>query len=221
MRDDLSRRDLEVDVCRGLPFAAGRLAEFVFDVVLLDQRVPPGGLELARSVRLADPRVGIVMLGADWDPVERLLALEEICDDCVSGSDDLTEVAARLRAVARRTRSARGPIDLSWGPLRVDLLRGRASAGGSELNLQPLQLRMLAFLVQNAERLISHEQLRAQVFRVAQAKHSTGIARQVCLLRASLGPLRGLIRTVRGGYILGGPPARADLRNGAGRSEGV
>jgi DNA-binding response OmpR family regulator len=99
------------------------------------------------------------------------------------------------------------PGELTWGPLRVDLVRGVARAGDAEMELQPLQLRLLAFLMLNAEATVTREDLRVNLFKAAQDRRSTGIARQISVLRDRLGEYSSLIATERGGYAL--RPARA------------
>jgi DNA-binding response OmpR family regulator len=94
------------------------------------------------------------------------------------------------------------PGQLSWGPLSIDLVRGVVWGNRRELALQPLQIRILAFLMLNAGRVVTCEELRSDVFRAAQAPRSSGIARQICVLRSRLGPFGSLVTTEPGGYAL-------------------
>jgi DNA-binding response OmpR family regulator len=110
-----------------------------------------------------------------------------------SGTSHRSDVAIELRTA---------PGELAWGPLRVDLIRGLAQAGELELRLQSLQLRILALLMLHAGEVVRSEQLRRDIFRAAQAPRSTGIARQISVLRARLGPFARFIATERGGYAL-------------------
>lgn len=103
----------------------------------------------------------------------------------------------------QRTSAAFTHGELAWGPLRVDLVRGFANLGEVEVAMQPLQLRILAFLLMRAECIVTCEDLRRNVFRVAQAPGSTSIARQICVLRSQLGPFAGLLTTEPGGYAIG------------------
>jgi len=98
-------------------------------------------------------------------------------------------------------------VDVGVGSIRVDLVRALASLDGEELLLQPLQLRMLAFFLKNVGQVISRQVLRDTLFRVAQAPDSTGVARQVCLLRRNLGELGHCLSTVPGGYCMLLPPS--------------
>jgi DNA-binding response OmpR family regulator len=94
------------------------------------------------------------------------------------------------------------PGALTWGPLHVDLVRGVAHVAGGALELQTLQLRILAFLMLRDGAVVTREELRVNLFRAAQAPNSTGITRQVSVLRARLGRFAFLVATERGGYAL-------------------
>lgn len=87
------------------------------------------------------------------------------------------------------------------GNLEIDLLGMAANIGGDVMQLQPLQVRILALLALEPGRTVSDFELQKRVFRAAQAEGSTNIARQISLLRSALGQYRRHLRTVRGvGY---------------------
>lgn len=111
-----------------------------------------------------------------------------------------------------RPKLEAAPGALAWGPLHVDLVRGVARVEGGELELQTLQLRILAFLMLRAGAIVTREELRVNLFRASQAPRSTGIARQVSVLRARLGRFACLIATERGGYTLRYPHPRPPRR---------
>ena len=91
---------------------------------------------------------------------------------------------------------------VSFGPLHVDLVGGSVAAAGRDLGLQPLQLRLLALLLQNTGEVVTCEDLRQRVFKTAQQSGSTNIARHVSVLRSQLGEFRHMVVTERGGYSL-------------------
>jgi two-component system OmpR family response regulator len=157
--------------------------------------------DLGLALRMRRPDIGIVLLGPAWEPAERRAALSRFADDCLADDSAIEDLVARLEALARRTiaaESARGVVH--WGPLRIDFVAGLAELNEQDLALQPLQLRILGYLIRHAGRVITREELRRSVFRATQARRSSSIARQISVLRKALGPLGGLIATVRGGY---------------------
>ena len=126
-------------------------------------------------------------------------------DECLLDDANTQEVEVRLRALARRSAWTSGHACFAqWGPLRLDFAAGLAEVDGREIVLQPLELRILGYLVRRGGRIVSCEELQRCVFRAAQAPHSTSIARQVSMLRKKMGVRRALIVTVPGGYQLDG-----------------
>jgi DNA-binding response OmpR family regulator len=118
------------------------------------------------------------------------------------------------QAPPRRASELTIPGVLKAGPIAVDLIGGVALVGDDVVELQPLQLRILGLLVARAGHVVTHEELRASVFRAHQLAESTSIARQICVLRTRLGNLRRHIVTERDGYSL-----RSELRAGAVRGD--
>ena len=89
------------------------------------------------------------------------------------------------------------------GIASVNLIGGFAQIGAALVELPPLQLRILAFLIAHAGRRVTREELRRAVFRVSQGRKCKSVPRHISLLRAKLGSARALIRTVPGGYSFG------------------
>jgi DNA-binding response OmpR family regulator len=79
---------------------------------------------------------------------------------------------------------------------------GFVEVDGAEVPLQPIPLRILGYFIQNAGEVVTRDELRRLLFRVAQAGRSTGIPRQICVLRRQLGPFGSAIQSARGGYRL-------------------
>jgi DNA-binding response OmpR family regulator len=143
------------------------------------------------------------MLDSAWDPLERRSALEGYADECLAEDGEPEELAARLTALCRRVlRPAKPSCSLSCGPLRLDFVGGFVEIDGTEVPLQPLQLRILGYFMQNVGEIVTRDALRRLVFRVAQAGRSTSIPRQICVLRRQLGPFGAAIQSVGGGYRL-------------------
>jgi two-component system phosphate regulon response regulator OmpR len=102
----LGRRGLDVRRAEDAASLRQQLAERPADLVLLDISMPgEDGLALARALR-AESDIGIVMLTAAGDVVDRVVGLEVGADDYIAKPVDLRELLARLRAVLRRRESA-------------------------------------------------------------------------------------------------------------------
>src|SRR5207253_560683 len=104
VREYLSRHGLAVSVAADGAAMRGVMAERRVDLVVLDLRMPgEDGLSLARSLRV-EGGIGIVMLTAAGEPVDRVVGLEVGADDYLAKPFDPRELLARVRSVLRRVR---------------------------------------------------------------------------------------------------------------------
>src|SRR6266700_1744036 len=91
-----------------------------YDVVILDVMLPGmNGLQVLQAIRRAS-RVGVLMLTARGEDVDRILGLEHGADDYLAKPFNPRELVARIRAVLRRLRPA-GASDGLWSPERLEL----------------------------------------------------------------------------------------------------
>src|SRR5918994_2970654 len=106
LADYLSHAGFVVRAAEGGAAMRSILAEQPADLVILDINMPgEDGLSLARFLR-ANTDVGIVMLTAAGEVVDRVVGLEIGADDYIAKPVDLRELLARVRAVLRRLRAA-------------------------------------------------------------------------------------------------------------------
>lgn len=169
------------------------------------------GIHLAHALRKSKPKLGIVLLGPAWDPVERRKLMEEFADACLTEGTDVDDVAAVLIALDRRAVGAAiASCSMSWGSLRLDFMTGSMAIDGKEIALQPLQMRILACLIQHSGTVVTRDDLQRKVFRATRVS-GTSIPRQISVLRRHLAPFGAEIQTVSGGYGMGiseAPPRR-------------
>ncbi|GCL66101.1 response regulator [Pseudaquabacterium pictum] len=148
-------------------------AERRHDLVLLDLMLPGlDGLSLCRALR-AITAVPIVMLTARADEADRLAGLELGADDYIAKNPfSPREVMARVKAVLRRTRSAQrpqrvdapavpppAPLPALPSPLQVDDKGWRAAWLGRDLDLTPIEFRLLSTLAAQPGRVYPRAQL--------------------------------------------------------------
>jgi DNA-binding response OmpR family regulator len=161
-------------------------------------------MALGRTLRQLKPSLGIVLLGTNWETAERRHLIEEFADECLDLHSEVEELLAVLTALGRRAQGSAAQVScrLSRGALRLDFIGGFVAIDGKEITLQPLQMRILACLVQHSGTVVSNDRLQQQVFRVPRIS-STSISRQICVLRRQLGTYGLEITTAEGGYGLG------------------
>ncbi len=176
------------------------------DLVLLDLMLPDlPGTEICRRIK-SDPRtrhVPVVMLTAKGEEVDRVVGFELGADDYVTKPFSVRELVLRLKAVVRRGgggRSAERPPE-EVGPIRVDVDAHRAFTDGVEIELTPLEFRLLSTFMARLGRVQSREQLLEDVWEMSPDVETRTVDTHVKRLREKLGAGRDLLETVRGiGY---------------------
>ena len=134
------------------------------DLILLDLGLPDGdGRDVCRELRRTSG-VPIVMVTARGTETDRIVGLELGADDYVVKPFSVGEVVARVRAVLRRTRAAATPELVRVDGLVVDLAARRVSLDGRPLELRRKEFDLLARLAQDAGRVVTREQLMADVW---------------------------------------------------------
>jgi two-component system, OmpR family, alkaline phosphatase synthesis response regulator PhoP len=131
------------------------------DLILLDLMLPEvDGIEVCRTVR-KESDVPIIMLTARAEETDKLIGLELGADDYITKPFSPREVIARVRAVLRRTQSARESGDevLSIGDLVIDRGRHDIRRNDVVVDLTPTEFALLWTLVSNRGRVLSRLQL--------------------------------------------------------------
>ncbi len=183
--------------------AAGEaaLASDEFTAIVLDLGLPRmSGLELLRRVRNRGDHTPVIILTAREAVDDRVRGLDLGADDYVVKPVALKELAARLRAVARRAQGI-GSGSIVVGSLSLDLASRAVTFEGNPVDLQPREFALLQELVLRAGRVVTRTQLETQLYEWDRSLDSNAIEVHVHHLRRKLAPT--LIRTVRGvGYMI-------------------
>lgn len=123
-------------------------------------------LETCRLVRELS-NIPLILITSDGELLERVKGLEAGADDCVSQRSSPQELVARVRALLRRverlTLDEKSTI-LQAGDLSINLVSHDVTVRGRPINLTPREFRLLSFLVENANRALSGEELLRHVW---------------------------------------------------------
>lgn len=152
----------------------------------------------------------ILVVSAREQDAEKVRALDAGADDYVEKPFAMAELLARLRACLRRALVQTGVVEpFRRAGITVDLSGRRVHAGDLEISLTPREYDLLAALVRNAGRVITHQQLLAMVWGARHVEDTQYLRVHISHLRQKLGPLAaGMIRTEAGiGYRLMEPDA--------------
>ncbi|HWN60796.1 MAG TPA: response regulator transcription factor [Streptosporangiaceae bacterium] len=179
------------------------------DLVLLDVMLPDGdGFEVVRRMRSSGPDVPVIFVTARDGVRERVAGLALGADDYVTKPFSLDEVLERIRAVLRRTGRAAAKPRLRVAGLELDEDGHEVRRDGIPIVLTPTEFRLLRFLMSNAGRVLSKQQIFDHVWDHNPAGDANVVEPCVSYLRRKVdqGEPR-LIHTIRGvGYVLRIPP---------------
>lgn len=142
--------------------------EFQPDVMILDIMLPDlDGLEVCRKIREFS-YCSILFLSSKNDEIDKILGLSCGGDDYITKPFSPREVVFRIKAQLRRQKYAAGPscstAVLSAGPLTIDRESGRAYKSDAELPLTGREFLLLAYFMENTDKIISKERLYEQVW---------------------------------------------------------
>ena len=201
LRAGLEQRGFDVDWVQDGKDAQAAIRAEPFAAVVLDLGLPGmGGLELLRSERARGNKVPVLVLTARDAVQDRIAGLDSGADDYVVKPTDLDELAARLRALVRRSKGEPAPT-LRVGPLVLDPAARTVTLDGQALELQPRAFTLLQELMLNAGRVLSREQLEERMYRWGDEVESNAIEVHVHHLRRKLGAQ--VVKTIRGvGYLM-------------------
>lgn len=138
-----------------------------FDLIVLDLMLPGiDGYELCRALR-RESDVYVIMLTARATEQDKLRGLDTGADDYVTKPFSPRELVARVRAVLRRRDNRnfeRGPAELRFGDLVIDLNRHEVSLRGKMIYLTPKEFKLLATFARSPERAFTREELVERAF---------------------------------------------------------
>jgi two-component system OmpR family response regulator/two-component system response regulator QseB len=184
----------------------GREAQIVmrvepFAAIILDLGLPGlTGLELLRTERARGNKVPVLILTARDAVQDRIKGLDSGADDYVVKPMDLDELAARLRALVRRSKGEPAPL-LHVGAVALDPAARTVTRDGQAIDLQPREFTLLQELMLNAGRVLSRQQLEERMYRWGEEVESNAVEVHVHHLRRKLGA--DIVKTIRGvGYVM-------------------
>jgi two-component system OmpR family response regulator len=184
-----------------------------FDVMIVDRLLPGmDGLSLVRALRargVATPALLVTALGAI---AHRVDGLEGGADDYLVKPFDFDELHARVKALGRRGADARRePTRLQYEDLVMDRLARTVRRGDREIELLPLEYRLLEVLLLNAGEPVTRMMLLEQVWGLHFDPRTNIVETHISRMRAKLDHdgMEPLIRTRRGlGYLIGPAPPK-------------
>lgn len=180
--------------------------ELAPDLILLDLMLPgKDGIEICKEIRSFSD-VPIIMVTAKVDEIDRLLGLELGADDYVCKPYSPREVVARVKAVLRRFATPTPQHEEIVAGLQLDEDRYIASINGTQLDLTPVEFKLLKTLLSFPGKVFSRDQLMHCIYSDKRIVTDRTVDTHVKNLRkkvSDLAPEDDLVRSVYGvGYKL-------------------
>ncbi len=162
------------------------------DLVILDVMMPRiDGLTLCRRIRQQSD-LPVIMLSAKGETMDRVTGLEAGADDYLAKPFEPSELLARVKAVLRRAEAfafgdTRSTISVSG--MTIDPVTNSVTLpNGRKITLTPIEYRLLHYLMSNAGRVLTHDQLLATVWGYEHEGYANQVAVYVRRLRSKIEP---------------------------------
>jgi two-component system, OmpR family, response regulator len=207
--EELSNAGFEVEWVRTGAEGIARALSPEFDAITLD-RVLPGidGLTIVKTIRSVGIETPVLMISALSDVDERVTGLLAGGDDYIAKPFSSTEMRARIQVLLRRRGRLQQQVatTLKVEDLEIDLIARSVSRAGVEVNLPPVEFRLLEYLARNSGQVVTRTMIFQSVWDMHFDPGTNLIEVYIGILRKKIDRpgLKPLIKTVRGsGYMVG------------------
>lgn len=147
------------------------------DLIILDLGLPDrDGIEFVRDLRTWS-ELPVLILSARSLESDKIAALDAGADDYLVKPFGVGELLARVRAMLRRRAKsgAQQQSVVEFGDIRADLVARTVTRGGAPLHLTPIEYRLLAHLIANTGKVLTHRQLLRDVWGPAQVENNPSL----------------------------------------------
>ncbi len=177
--------------------------EYPLDLLIVDLGLPKlSGTELVKKLRAEGKTLPILILTARGSWQDKVAGLEAGADDYLVKPFEYPELAARVKALLRRSMKAATDV-LAFGPISIDVSAQAVKLNGEPLDLTAFEFRLLEFLVRERARVVSKQELADYLYPHDEDRDSNVLEVLIGRLRRKLDPDGTLtpIETLRGrGY---------------------
>ncbi|MFM5905457.1 MAG: response regulator transcription factor [Micrococcales bacterium] len=180
------------------------------DIILLDVMLPDmNGFSVTKKIRSMGITAPVLFLTARDETEDKVTGLTVGGDDYMTKPFSLDEIVARINAILRRTKqAAQEEAILEVGEIRINQDAHEVFVNGELVDLSPTEYKLLRFLMSNANRVLSKDQILDHVWEYDFGGEQGIVESYVSYLRKKLDPLTTapLIHTKRGvGYMYRSP----------------
>ncbi len=138
-----------------------------YDLIIADIILPKlNGIDLCKEIRLVKPDLPIILLTALGTTDDKIEGFDAGADDYLVKPFDFRELLVRIRAVMNRKIGKRPNLNTSlvYADLELNNLTKMVSRSGKTISLTPKELKLLEYMMQNSERVLSRAEIASQVW---------------------------------------------------------
>ena len=201
---ELAHADYDVTRCTDGERAIDSLTDVTPDLVILDIMLPGiDGVETAKLIRDRGLNMPILMLPARSETQDVVRGFDAGADDYLRKPFEIPELLSRVRALLKRTEHERVGDTYKAANVEIDPASRSVLVDGAEVNFTAKEYDLLEYMVTNAGRVISRDEILERVWGGQHETDSNVIEVFVCHLRNKIGDENNqIIRTIRGvGYF--------------------
>lgn len=173
------------------------------DLAIIDVNLPGlSGFEIVRTLREQGSTVPVILLTARTDLDDRITGLDAGADDYLGKPFEMGELAARIRALARRKSDLRTGV-VKIGHMRFDRTARVLIGPAGQIDLPRRELALFECLLDHSGRIVSKDRISDTLYGVGADVEANAVELLVSRLRRKLAETGATIRTARGlGYLL-------------------
>jgi DNA-binding response OmpR family regulator len=156
-------------------------------VIILDLRLPKlSGSDVCKEIKAQSPTLPIIVLSATSDVSDKVLLLELGADDYVTKPFSPRELLARVRAALRHTSRSANVNRVNFDGISIDFKKMEVQRDDKVIVLTAQEFKTLQFLVQNADRVISRDELLNEVWGYQNYPSTRTVDNHILKLRQKL-----------------------------------
>jgi DNA-binding response OmpR family regulator len=157
------------------------------NIVILDLRMPRmSGRDVCKEIKRLSPSVPIIVVSATSDVMDKVLLLELGADDYVTKPFSPRELLARTRAALRRSSRLPAAERFAFDEVSVDFTRMQLTRAGEPVPMTAQEFKVLKFMVENRERVISRDELLNEVWGYQDYPSTRTVDNHILKLRQKL-----------------------------------
>lgn len=155
--------DIAYDGEMGLKLATSS----VFELIISDLVLPGiNGYDVCRKIRIKDKNTPILVLTALGTTDDKVEGFEAGADDYIVKPFEFRELLARVKALLKRAGTNRSDagIHIKYEDLEINIYTKTARRGGKDIKLTPKEFKLLSYMIQNSERVLSRSEISENVW---------------------------------------------------------